>query len=58
MAELRGKGWRVVGYFVWMLGVGVVLDSAALGAGGVLLAVGGALFGLGVVQSLAQGRPA
>ncbi len=58
MVELRGKGWRVVGYFLWMLGAGVVLDSAALAAGGVLLAVGAVLFGLGVVQSLAQGRPA
>ena len=23
MRELRGKGWRVLGYFVWMLGAGV-----------------------------------
>jgi hypothetical protein len=52
MPELRGKGWRVAGYFIWMLGAGVVLDSDALGAGGVLLAVGGALFGHGVVQSM------
>ena len=34
MAELRGKGWRVLGYFIWMLGAGVVLDSEALTAGG------------------------
>lgn len=58
MAELRGKGWRVIGFFVWMLGAGVVLDSSALGAGGVLLTVGAVLFGLGVIQSLAQGRSA
>jgi len=53
MPELRGKGWRVLGYFIWMLGAGIVLDSAATGAGALLLAVGAGLFGLGVAQSLA-----
>ena len=52
MPELRGKGWRVIGYFVWMLGAGVVLDSESTGTGGVLLAVGASLFGLGVAQSV------
>lgn len=52
MPELRGKGWRVVGFCVWMLGAGIVLDSAALGAGAVLLAVGAALFAIGAMQSL------
>ena len=52
MPELHGKGWRVLGYFIWMLGAGVVLDSDALGAGGMLLAAGGALFGVGAMQSL------
>lgn len=52
MSELRGKGWRVLGYFIWMLGAGVVLDSQAVGAGSMLLLVGGALFLLGAVQSL------
>jgi hypothetical protein len=52
MPELRGKGWRVLGYFIWMLGAGVVLDSDALGAGGLLLLVGGALFGYGTLQSM------
>ena len=51
MAELRGKGWRVLGYFVWMLGAGVVLDSDALAIGAVLLATGAGLFALGVWQS-------
>lgn len=50
MAELRGKGWRVLGYFVWMLGAGVILDSPAMGAGSALLAAGAALFLLGAVQ--------
>ncbi|MDX2169966.1 MAG: hypothetical protein SF182_23050 [Deltaproteobacteria bacterium] len=55
MVELRGKGWRVIGYFIWMLGAGVVLDSEVGGAGGVLLLLGAALFGLGVVQSASGG---
>ena len=49
MSEMRGKGWRVLGYFIWMLGAGVVLDSAAPGAGGALLAIGGALFAVGTL---------
>jgi hypothetical protein len=52
MRELRGKGWRVTGYFVWMLGAGVVLDSNATRTGGLLLAAGASLFGVGVWQSL------
>lgn len=51
MRELRGKGWRVLGYFVWMLGAGVVLDSQALAVGRALLAVGAGLFATGVWQS-------
>lgn len=52
MRELRGKGWRVIGYFIWMLGAGVVLDSTALAVGRLLLALGAALFATGVWQSL------
>ncbi len=55
MAELRGKGWRVLGYFIWMLGVGIVLDSDAVVAGGALLALGAGLFALGTGQSLRPG---
>jgi len=51
MPELRGKGWRVLGYFVWMLGAGVVLDSDGLATGRLLLLAGVALFALGVWQS-------
>jgi hypothetical protein len=50
MAELHGKGWRVLGYFIWMLGAGVILDSPAIGVGGTLLALGAALFLLGALQ--------
>ena len=51
MRELRGKGWRVLGYFVWMQGAGIVLDGHRLGIGRLLLAVGLAVFALGVWQS-------
>ena len=51
MRELRGKGWRVLGYFVWMQGAGIVLDGHRLGIARVLLALGLALFALGVWQS-------
>jgi hypothetical protein len=54
MRELRGKGWRVLGYFLWMQGAGVVLDGQRYGIARLLLAVGVALFAMGVWQS-AQG---
>lgn len=55
MAELHGKGWRVLGYFIWMLGAGVVLDSEATRAGGAMLALGASLFLVGAAQSLRRG---
>lgn len=51
MAELRGKGWRVLGFFLWMQGAGVVLDSDAVAVGSALLLAGVAMVGLGVWQS-------
>ena len=51
MNELRGKGWRVLGSFIWMLGAGVVLDSDALGLGSLILLTGFILFGVGLVQA-------
>ena len=51
MRELRGKGWRVLGYFLWMLGAGIVLDSDEIAAGRVLLLGGAGLFAAGVWQS-------
>ena len=57
MAELRGKGWCVLGYFIWMLGAGIVLDHESSGAGPLLLAVGAALFSLGAWQAWAQRVP-
>lgn len=51
MRELRGKGWRVLGYFVWMLGAGVYLDSDASGLAIALMGSGAASFFLGAVQS-------
>jgi hypothetical protein len=48
----------VLGYFIWMLGAGIVLDSPAVGAGGILLSLGAALFLLGTVQGLGGGSAA
>ena len=56
MAELRGKGWRVLGYFLWMLGTGVVLDSDWATPGRFLLSVGAALIAVGTWQSRTRGR--
>ena len=53
MREMAGKGWRVLGFFVWMLGAGVVLDSDAAWLGRVLLFLGGGMFVAGVFQSMA-----
>jgi hypothetical protein len=52
MRELHGKGWRVIGYFVWMLGAGVVLDSDQAMLGRVVLVTGAAIFVLGTWQTL------
>lgn len=51
MDEMRGKGWRVLGYFIWMVGAGVLLDSASPGVGGLLLLGGAGLFAMGVLQT-------
>jgi hypothetical protein len=53
MPELRGKGWRVLGYFLWMLGAGIVLDGPPGTVGKLLLALGAGLFLLGAWQSRA-----
>ncbi len=58
MRELRGKGWRVLGYFVWMLGAGVYLDSSHYSVAVALMAVGCGAFGLGTAQSMLRiGEP-
>jgi hypothetical protein len=56
MPELYGKGWRVLGYFVWMLGAGLVLESDAAALGVLLLLAGGTAFVIGVFQER-QRRP-
>jgi hypothetical protein len=50
MPELHGKGWRVLGYFVWMLGAGLVLESDAVALGVLLLLAGGTAFVIGALQ--------
>jgi hypothetical protein len=52
MRELHGRGWRVLGYFAWMLGAGIALDSTHAFAAAVLLAIGAGLFLLGALQAL------
>jgi hypothetical protein len=56
MVELRGKGWRVLGYFLWMLGVGLLLDGDVEPLADATLAAGGGLFALGVWQSMRGNR--
>lgn len=51
MAELRGKGWRVVGYFLWMLGAGLHLDGGPELLARGMLAVGLLVFLKGAWQS-------
>ncbi|MBI4518874.1 MAG: hypothetical protein HY699_24025 [Deltaproteobacteria bacterium] len=48
MAELDAKGRRVLGYFVFMLGAGLVLDSSALWYGVLVMIAGAACFAAGV----------
>jgi hypothetical protein len=52
LEALRGKGWRVLGYFLWMLGAGIVLDATSTTFGTLLLVAGLASY----VAGLAQGR--
>lgn len=54
MAEMRGKGWRVLGYFIWMLGAGVLLDGDARRLANLLLLFGAGLFLFGLWQSLTR----
>ena len=55
MHELEGKGWRVLGYFIWMLGAGFRLDSDACGTAVVLMVVGVTMFLVGAWQSWVLG---
>lgn len=38
--ELRRKGWRVAGMFVFMIGAGVVLESPAVWSGSAVMVCG------------------
>jgi hypothetical protein len=58
MSELRGKGWCVLGYFIWMLGAGLVLDGGVMAPACVPLGLGAVLFTLGMWQMrLRQSEP-
>jgi hypothetical protein len=43
-----GKGGRVTGFFVFMLGAGLLLESTAVWPGVVLMGIGAVLFARGV----------
>lgn len=43
-----GKGRRVAGFFVFMLGAGLMLESTAVWCGAVLMAIGAIVFARGV----------
>jgi hypothetical protein len=60
LEELRGEGWRALGYFLWMLGAGIVLDGDGGALATLLLVAGAAAFLGGWMQILqspgGQGR--
>ncbi len=49
-----GKGRRVAGFFVFMLGAGLLLESPAVGSGVVLMGIGAVLFVRGVFAQSAS----
>ena len=49
--ELVGKGKRVAGVFVFMIGASIILDTHALWMGLPMLAVGAALFAWGMADA-------
>ena len=49
--ELAGKGKRVAGVFVFMIGASIVLDTHALWMGLPMLAVGAVLFAWGMADA-------
>jgi hypothetical protein len=46
---LDSKGWRVGGFFVFMVGAGLLLESPAAWAGAVLMAAGAVGFAWGML---------
>jgi len=50
-ADLPGKGKRVVGVFLFMIGASVILDTHLMWVGLPLLAVGTALFAWGMAAT-------
>jgi hypothetical protein len=49
--ELTGKGKRVAGVFVFMIGASIILDTHAVWVGLPILTVGLILFGWGMVAA-------
>ncbi len=51
MDQLAGKAKRVVGFFVFMVGSGIVLDSTDSWVGGLLMLIGAVVFVWGVAEA-------
>ncbi len=51
MDALAGKAKRVAGFFVFMVGSGIILDSTASWVGGLLMLVGAVVFIWGVAEA-------
>jgi hypothetical protein len=48
---IAGKGWRVGGFFVFMLGAGLVLESPAVWYGLVMMSAGAIGFAWGLARA-------
>ncbi len=57
MSEITGKGCRVTGMFVAMVGAGLVLESQALWVGVAVLVLGLGVFGVGLAALRGMGVP-
>ena len=51
--ELAGKGKRVAGVFLFMIGASIILDTHVMWLGLPILAVGAALFAWGIAEARA-----
>ena len=49
--ELAGKGKRVAGVFLFMIGASIILDTHALWIGAPVLGVGAGLFTWGIAET-------
>jgi hypothetical protein len=50
MGEFGGRGWRVLGFYVFLLGSGLVLESRAVWYGVAIMVVGAGCFAWGILS--------